>query len=299
MQHLRKIAWLNSTSAGRHWTVRDTWSELRAWQHGLQYWFFSVTDASVRKLTLLSGRTASSRAHLRSHSGRSRRRVGALPHRTGIHHSTSSLQNIALATANHGRGAMHLWTCRASCPRSRRVKRRATPTERMTARVFREAGVCVRQNVVLRDQGHECERDSPGLEANRSPGSRPSLLWRHSVAQRGLRRRSPPTVSRPRWSGPVAGTPGQGGDTSRTRFFRTVQARHAHHGDGWQVERGGRADPADAPPYVQFSVAGRECWPSRALSPSPPPWEPARNASWCRTDRETPLLAELFEDDTR
>ena len=31
------------------------------------------------------------------------------------------------------------------------MKRRATPTERTTARVFREAGACVRQNVFLRD----------------------------------------------------------------------------------------------------------------------------------------------------
>ena len=70
-------------------------SDHRMWQrvslHGWQYWSSSVSDASFRKLTLLSGRTASSRAHLRSQR---KRRVGALPHRTGIHHSTSSLQNI-------------------------------------------------------------------------------------------------------------------------------------------------------------------------------------------------------------
>ena len=70
-------------------------SDHRMWQrvslHGWQYWSSSVSDASFRKLTLLSGRTASSRAHLRSQR---RRRVGALPHRTGIHHSTSSLQNV-------------------------------------------------------------------------------------------------------------------------------------------------------------------------------------------------------------
>ena len=38
------------------------------------------------------------------------------------------------------------------------MKRRATPTERMTACVFREAGACLRQNVFLTDQGHECAR---------------------------------------------------------------------------------------------------------------------------------------------
>ena len=42
----------------------------------------------------------------------------------------------------------HHW---GSCARSGRVKRRATPTKRMTARVFREAGACVRQNAFLRD----------------------------------------------------------------------------------------------------------------------------------------------------
>ena len=64
---------------------RPTWSELPAgirppdvaegesgeWQHGWQHWSSSVSDASFRKLTLLSGRTASTRAHLWSHSGRS------------------------------------------------------------------------------------------------------------------------------------------------------------------------------------------------------------------------------------
>ena len=63
---------------------RPSWSELqegrrpethtdgepREWQHGWQYWSSSVTDSHFRKMTMLSGRTAARRAHLRSHSGR-------------------------------------------------------------------------------------------------------------------------------------------------------------------------------------------------------------------------------------
>ena len=89
MPHRCKIVWFNCMSARRHWTARDsargqpgpsssqgsdlpTWQRVNRceWQHGWQYWSSSVTDVSFRKLTLLSGRTASSRAHLRSHSGR-------------------------------------------------------------------------------------------------------------------------------------------------------------------------------------------------------------------------------------
>ena len=37
----------------------------------------------------------------------------------------------------------HVWLPQGSCTRSGRVKRRATPTERMTARVFRKAALDV------------------------------------------------------------------------------------------------------------------------------------------------------------
>ena len=61
---------------------RPSWSELQEgrrlethtepgeWQHGWQYWSSTVTDSHFRKMTMLSGRTAARRAHLRSHSGR-------------------------------------------------------------------------------------------------------------------------------------------------------------------------------------------------------------------------------------
>ena len=44
---------------------------------------------------------------------------------------------------------------RASCPRSGRVKKRATPTEHTVARIFREAGATVRKNVFLKDMNVE------------------------------------------------------------------------------------------------------------------------------------------------
>ena len=62
---------------------RPSWPELRdgkrppenatgepgEWQHGWQYWASSVSDSHLRKTTMLSVRSATSRAHLRSHSG--------------------------------------------------------------------------------------------------------------------------------------------------------------------------------------------------------------------------------------
>ena len=75
-----------------------------------------------------------------------------LPNDTRVH-PTSSGRCCSKDCGCHSRslrprvkGARPLWTCLAttgSCARSGRVKRRATPTERMTAR---EAGACVRQN---------------------------------------------------------------------------------------------------------------------------------------------------------
>ena len=48
---------------------------------------------------------------------------------------------------------------RASCVRSGRVKKWATPPERITGRIFREAGATVRQNVFLRDMNVEVSVD--------------------------------------------------------------------------------------------------------------------------------------------
>ena len=61
---------------------RPSWTELREgkppqhdardpgeWPHGWQYWASSVTDTHFRRISMLTGRAASFRAHLRSHSG--------------------------------------------------------------------------------------------------------------------------------------------------------------------------------------------------------------------------------------
>ena len=62
---------------------RPSWTELREgkrppqhnardpgeWPHGWQYWASSTTDTHFRRISMLTGRAASFRAHLRSHSG--------------------------------------------------------------------------------------------------------------------------------------------------------------------------------------------------------------------------------------
>ena len=40
------------------------------WPHGWQYWASSILDSQFRRTSMLSGRTATCQAHLRSHSGR-------------------------------------------------------------------------------------------------------------------------------------------------------------------------------------------------------------------------------------
>ena len=83
---------------------------------------------------------------------------------------------------------------RASCTGSGRVKKRATPIERVVGRIFREASASVRQNVFLKDMNVQVASSRPG----------PSLLWRGSVGDRchssrgpNRTRGSPATCSRP------------------------------------------------------------------------------------------------------
>ena len=153
---------------------------------------------------------------------------------------------------------MHLWGHhRPSGPRSGRVKRRATPTELMTARVFR---ACVRQNVFFGTHMNvnvpDRTRGKPKFWLKENHGG--IQLAVDITLRSAVRPAKPPTCSRPRFSGPVASTPGQGSDMSRTRFFGTMQARRAHHGDGWQVEGGGHADLADARrTFGQFDLGQR------------------------------------------
>ena len=94
---------------------------------------FFVSDACFGKMTMLFGRTAAQRAHVRSHSGRNAG-TRPLPNDTRIHHSTSLLQHTVLQITEA--------TCEGcQAPLDTFVVRE---TERMTARVFHKAGACVR-----------------------------------------------------------------------------------------------------------------------------------------------------------
>ena len=148
---------------------KPSWSDLQGGarptrQHGWQYWSSSVSDAHFRERTMLAGRTAARRAHLRSHSGGNAgvalAHCPTAPEFTIPPHlfRTLLLERLQLPlqiTEAECEGCQApldpLGRHRASCTRSGRVKRRATAIERMTTRVFREAGACVRQNVFLRD----------------------------------------------------------------------------------------------------------------------------------------------------
>ena len=170
---------------------RPSWAELlegpaqkspqvgnREWQRGWQYWSSSVSDSHYRKITMLYGRTAARRAHLRSHSGRNAGVALAVcptcPEFTIPSHlfRTLILERLYLPlqmTEAHCEGCHHqfdtLGRHRASCARSGRVKKRATPTERIVGRIFREAGATVRQNVFLRDMNvNVCADDARQIE---------------------------------------------------------------------------------------------------------------------------------------
>ena len=172
-------------SEGFWW--RPTWPDLRAgsrpethaegepgeWQHGWQYWSSSISDSYFRKGTMLSGCTAARRAHLWSHSGRNAgvalAHCPTSPEFTIPPHlfRTLLLERMSLPlqmTEARCEGCHALLdSCghhRASCPRSGRVKKRATPTEHTVARIFREAGATVRKNVFLKDMNVEVGAES-------------------------------------------------------------------------------------------------------------------------------------------
>ena len=135
------------------------------WPHGWQYWASSVSDSHFREVSLLSGQTAARRAHLRSHSGWNA--GAALAHAPTAREYTVAphlfrvllLERLqlplqvteALCEGCHAPLDVH-GRHRTACPRTGRLKKRATPTERTLARIFREAGARVRYNAFLRDR---------------------------------------------------------------------------------------------------------------------------------------------------
>ena len=157
---------------------RPSWSALRdgkrppeitakdpgEWPHGWQYWASSISDSHFRKCSLLSGRAAAHRAHLRSHSGWNAGTAIAFaptapeytiqPHlfrvlllerlQLPLTITEVACEGCQAPLDAHGRR-------RAACPRSGRLKKRATPIERVLARICREAGARVTFNAFLRD----------------------------------------------------------------------------------------------------------------------------------------------------
>ena len=142
---------------------RPTWSELRhgkrppdsvssepgEWQHGWQFWASSVSDTHFRKNSVLPRCTAARQAHLRSHSGHNAGAalacapttpectVPLLLFRVLLLERLQLPLPIAEATCERcGDPVDSLGRHLAACPRTGRLKKRATPIERMVARIF-------------------------------------------------------------------------------------------------------------------------------------------------------------------
>ena len=122
------------------------------------------SDSHFREVSLLSGQTAARRAHLRCHSGwnagaalacaPTAREYTVPPHLFRV----LLLERLRLpfpvteAVCEGCHGCLDIYGYhRAACARTGRLKKRATPTERTLARIFRKAGARVRYNVFLRD----------------------------------------------------------------------------------------------------------------------------------------------------
>ena len=134
------------------------------WQHGWQYWASSISDAFFRKTQILSVRSATCRAHLRSHSGHNA--GAALAHaptapeyvipshlfRTLLLERMQLPLQIDETRCSGCQSPLDaLGRHRAACPSTGRLKKRAIPIERVLARVCREAGARVRFNAFMRD----------------------------------------------------------------------------------------------------------------------------------------------------
>ena len=141
------------------WSVRDPGE----WPHGWQYSASSILDSRVRKLSMLAGCSAARQAHLRSHS---RHNSGcALSH-------APTMPEFAIAphlfqVLLRERLRLPLFLTESICQgchepldplghQSRMSplwphQKRATPVERVMARICREAGARVKFNAFLKD----------------------------------------------------------------------------------------------------------------------------------------------------
>ena len=109
----------------------------------------SLTHTSGRR-TMLSVRSATSRAHVRSHSGSA---PGFPSDSSRVCHShTRCSVSCCWRCALVAKGLWTLWVAtEPHAPRTGRIKKRTTPVEQMLARACREGGARVRYNAFLRD----------------------------------------------------------------------------------------------------------------------------------------------------
>ena len=138
-------------------------SEPGEWAHGWQYFASSVSEFHHRKTTVLRQSCPSHQAHLRSHSGGGCSDVlHGCPtsaefvvepelFRTLVLERSRLPLAVADVVCECGAPLDSRGRHRAACPQSGRLRTRAVAPERTLARVCREAGATVRQNVKLRD----------------------------------------------------------------------------------------------------------------------------------------------------
>ena len=117
---------------------------------GWQYWASSVLDAYQRKNSMLTNLPASRQAHLHSHSGRNAPTAIECPS-APVQSPVAGTVTAPLAADRGNVQRVSRAVDRGACTRSGRVKKRASPTDRMLARVCREAGARVKFNAYLRD----------------------------------------------------------------------------------------------------------------------------------------------------
>ena len=133
----------------------------------------SVSDTFFRNAPL-SHRAAARQAHLGSHSGRNAGAALAFAATGAEYTIVRHLFRVLVLERLHLPLPITEALCngcgdpldthghhRAACTRTGRVKKRATPTERVLVRIFREAGARVRFNAFLRDMNVGVPADDP------------------------------------------------------------------------------------------------------------------------------------------
>ena len=138
-------------------------SEPGEWPHGWQYFASSASEHHFRETVVLAQSCAADQAHLRSHSGAGSSDVlcgcptgpefKILPmlFKTIVCERLRLPLQLTESRCECGAALDKCGRHRGACPRSGRLKSRATAPERTLARLCREAGGTVRTHVKLRD----------------------------------------------------------------------------------------------------------------------------------------------------